>query len=123
MKLYRRVKGVIALLVPFGAAGLVVVSLQGRAADPVPPPPPMPDASTQAPSRPDPSQTKAKGVCVNCGEIRSIRQIERERATGRQIAGIGPFIEGTLVRVPRKDCHHVAHRLTFKVKGKFAVIK
>lgn len=36
----------------------------------------------------------------------------------RQIAHIGPFIEGTLVKLPRKDCRHVAHRLTFKVKGK-----
>ena len=36
----------------------------------------------------------------------------------RQIASIGPFIEGTLVKLPRKDCRHVAHRLTFKVQGK-----
>ena len=46
------------------------------------------------------------------------RFVTRREAVLRQIAGIGPFIEGTLVRVPRKDCHHVAHRLTFKVKGK-----
>ena len=35
-----------------------------------------------------------------------------------KLARIGPFIEGTLVRIPRKDCKHVAHRLTFKVQGK-----
>ena len=46
------------------------------------------------------------------------RFVTRREAVLRQIAGIGPFIEGTLVRVPRKDCHHVAHRLTFKVEGK-----
>ena len=46
------------------------------------------------------------------------RFVTRREAILRQIAGIGPFIEGTLVRVPRKDCRHVAHRLTFKVKGK-----
>lgn len=42
----------------------------------------------------------------------------RREAALRQVAGIGPFIEGTLVKVPRKDCRHVAHRLTFKVGGK-----
>ena len=42
----------------------------------------------------------------------------RREAILRQIADIGPFIEGTLVKLPRKDCRHVAHRLTFKVKGK-----
>jgi hypothetical protein len=44
--------------------------------------------------------------------------VTRREAILRQIAHIGPFIEGTLVKLPRKDCHHVAHRLTFKVKGK-----
>lgn len=34
----------------------------------------------------------------------------------RRIAAIGPFVEGTLVKVPRKDCRHVAHRLTYKVE-------
>ncbi len=42
----------------------------------------------------------------------------RREAALRQIAGIGPFIEGTLVKVPHKTCKHVAHRLTFKVAGK-----
>ena len=46
------------------------------------------------------------------------RFVTRREAVLRQIAGIGPFIEGTLVRLPRKDCRHVAHRLTSKVKGK-----
>jgi len=46
------------------------------------------------------------------------RFVTRREAILRQIANIGPFIEGTLVRVPRKDCRHVAHRLTSKVKGK-----
>ncbi len=46
------------------------------------------------------------------------RFVTRRAAVLRQIAGIGPFIEGTLVKVPRKDCRHVAHRLTSKVQGK-----
>jgi hypothetical protein len=46
------------------------------------------------------------------------RFVTRREAILRQIAEIGPFIEGTLVRVPRTDCRHVAHRLTYKVKGK-----
>lgn len=46
------------------------------------------------------------------------RFVTRREAALRQVAGIGPFIEGTLVKVPRKDCRHVAHRLTFKVGGK-----
>jgi hypothetical protein len=46
------------------------------------------------------------------------RFVTRREAILRQIAHIRPFIEGTLVKLPRKDCRHVAHRLTFKVKGK-----
>ena len=46
------------------------------------------------------------------------RFVTRRAAVLRQSAGIGPFIEGTLVKVPRKDCRHVAHRLTSKVQGK-----
>ena len=46
------------------------------------------------------------------------RFVTRREAILRQIAGIGPFIEGTLVKLPRKDCRHVAHRLTSKVKGR-----
>jgi len=46
------------------------------------------------------------------------RFVKRRAAVLRRIAGIGPFIEGTLVKLPRKDCRHVAHRLTFKVKGR-----
>ena len=46
------------------------------------------------------------------------RFVTRREALLRQVATIGPFIEGTLVRLPHKTCRHVAHRLTFKVKGK-----
>lgn len=48
----------------------------------------------------------------------SNRFVTRREAVLRQIAQIGPFIEGTLVKLPRKDCRHVAHRLTFKIEGK-----
>jgi hypothetical protein len=46
------------------------------------------------------------------------RFVKRREALLRQIAEIGPFIEGTLVKVPHKDCRHVAHRLTYKVDRK-----
>ena len=46
------------------------------------------------------------------------RFVTRREAVLRQIASIGPFVEGTLVKLPRKDSRHVAHRLTFKVQGK-----
>ena len=46
------------------------------------------------------------------------RFVTRREAALRQIAGIGPFIEGTLIKVPHKSCRHVAHRLTFKVDGR-----
>lgn len=43
---------------------------------------------------------------------------KRRSALLKQIAAIGPFVEGTLVRIVHPTCRHVAHRLTFKVKGK-----
>ena len=46
------------------------------------------------------------------------RFVKRREAVLRQIAGIGPFIEGTLVKIPHKGCRHVAHRLTYKVDRK-----
>jgi len=55
---------------------------------------------------------------VNTTKDPKNRFVTRREALLRQIAGIGPFIEGTLVKLPRKDCRHVAHRLTSKVKGK-----
>lgn len=51
-------------------------------------------------------------------KVSTNRFVTRRRAVLRRIAHIGAFIEGTLVKLPRKDCRHVAHRLTFKVKGK-----
>jgi hypothetical protein len=36
----------------------------------------------------------------------------------RQLAGLGPFVQGSIVRLPHPSCDHVAHRLTFKVRGK-----
>jgi hypothetical protein len=50
------------------------------------------------------------------------RFVTRREAVLRQIVRIGPFIEGTLVKLPRKDCRHVAHRLTFKVHGKTCAV-
>ena len=55
---------------------------------------------------------------MNTTKVVRNRFVTRREAILRQIAHVGPFIEGTLVKLPRKDCRHVAHRLTFKVKGK-----
>jgi hypothetical protein len=55
---------------------------------------------------------------MNTTKASKNRFVTRREAYLRQIARIAPFIEGTLVKLPRKDCRHVAHRLTFKVKGK-----
>lgn len=43
---------------------------------------------------------------------------KRRTACLKQLKAVGPFVEGTLVRIAHKSCRHVAHRLTFKVKGK-----
>lgn len=43
---------------------------------------------------------------------------KRRQARLRELAQIGPFVEGSLVGVPHPTCHHVAWRLTFKVKAK-----
>ena len=55
---------------------------------------------------------------MNTIETHKNRFVTRREAILRQIAHTAPFIEGTMVKLPRKDCCHVAHRLTFKVKGK-----
>ena len=46
------------------------------------------------------------------------RFVTRRKALLLQLAQVEPFIEGTLVRIPHKDCRHVAHRLTYKTLGK-----
>ena len=43
---------------------------------------------------------------------------KRQKALLRQLAAIGPFVEGFVVRLPHPSCRHVAHRITFKVRGK-----
>jgi hypothetical protein len=43
---------------------------------------------------------------------------KRRGALLRHLAEVGPFVEGSLVRLPHPSCDHVAHRLTFKVRGK-----
>ncbi|MFZ4397204.1 MAG: DUF6788 family protein [Kiritimatiellia bacterium] len=50
------------------------------------------------------------------------RFVTRRAALLRQMASIGPFVEGTMVKLQRKDCRHVAHRLTFKVQGKTCTV-
>lgn len=54
-----------------------------------------------------------KGVIMPVEKLR-----KRRAALLRQLAGIGPFVEGSIVRLPHPSCDHVAHRLTFKVRGK-----
>ena len=48
-----------------------------------------------------------------------MNRFEKRRAAYlKKMKALGPFVEGTLVRIPHKSCLHVAHRLTFKVKGR-----
>ncbi len=42
----------------------------------------------------------------------------RQNAAVKRLAQVGPFVQGTLVRIKHPTCKHVAHRLTFKVRGK-----
>ena len=42
----------------------------------------------------------------------------RQEAAVKRLAQVGPFVTGTLVRIKHPTCKHVAHRLTFKVRGK-----
>ena len=46
------------------------------------------------------------------------RHETRRQNTLRQIARIGPFVEGTLCRVKRRGCREPGWQLTYKVKGK-----
>lgn len=49
----------------------------------------------------------------------SVARLRRQQeAILRKLASLGPFVEGTLVRLPNPHCRHVAHRLTFKVQGR-----
>ena len=46
------------------------------------------------------------------------RFIQRRQSLLRQLAHIGPFVEGSLVGVKHPRCRHIAWRLTSKVKAK-----
>ncbi|HXV08654.1 MAG TPA: hypothetical protein VD791_11530 [Burkholderiales bacterium] len=62
---------------------LLAVAPAALAAEPVPPPPPIPAGDT-APAA-APAATDVKGKCVNCGVVRSIRAVERERKASREV--------------------------------------
>lgn len=42
---------------------------------------------------------------------------KRREALLQRLAQVGPFVEGSIVRLPHPSCDHVACRLTFKVRG------
>lgn len=42
----------------------------------------------------------------------------RRQARLRELSCLGPLLQGSLVQVPHKTCRHVAHLLTFPVRGK-----
>ena len=49
----------------------------------------------------------------------SIRVLEsRCAAKLKQVAAVGPVVQGSVVTVKHKSCKHTAHLLTFSVKGK-----
>jgi hypothetical protein len=46
------------------------------------------------------------------------RFTQRRQARLKEMARLGPFVEGSLIGVQHPRCKHVAWRLTFKVKAK-----
>jgi hypothetical protein len=46
------------------------------------------------------------------------RFAQRRQARLKEMARMGPFVEGSLIGVQHPRCKHVAWRLTFKVKGR-----
>jgi hypothetical protein len=46
------------------------------------------------------------------------RFAQRRQARLKEMARLGPFVEGSLIGVQHPRCKHVAWRLTFKVKAK-----
>jgi len=42
---------------------------------------------------------------------------KRREALLKRLAQVGPFVEGSIVRLPHPSCDHVAYRLTFKARG------
>jgi hypothetical protein len=63
-----------------GVAAAFGIVNAAQAAEDVPPPPPATETAAPA-ARPG-----TAGDCTNCGAVRSIRSIERERAAGREIS-------------------------------------
>lgn len=68
------------------AVGLLILSATSAAED-IPPPPPMPeDASPETATPPAPKPPAARAAeCQDCGVVRSIRSVERERSTQRGV--------------------------------------
>ncbi len=62
---------------------LLAVAPAALAAEAVPPPPPMPAGDTAPASAP--GAPGNKGKCENCGIVRSIRAVERERKPSREV--------------------------------------
>jgi hypothetical protein len=60
---------------------LLAVAPAALAAEPVPPPPPIPAGDTAPAGAP----AATKGECLNCGVVRSIRAVERERKASREV--------------------------------------
>ena len=66
----------------FAGATWFSAALTVLAAEEAPPPPPIPPGDTV---RRAPAPVNVKGECSNCGVIRSIRSVERERKTARDV--------------------------------------
>lgn len=73
----------LALIRSLAGAILFAAALAVLAAEDVPPPPPIPSGDA-APAR-APAATNVKAECATCGVIRSIRAVERERKTSREV--------------------------------------
>ena len=55
---------------------------------------------------------------MNLGELVPNRHTQRRQAALRQIAQLGPFIEGSLSAFPRPGCAQPGWHLTFKQRGR-----
>jgi hypothetical protein len=79
-----------ATLQALATTALIACAGMAQAArDQIPPPPPLPPEGAPAarPAPPPPPPVKASGPCANCGAIRSIREVTREKKMTRDLPG------------------------------------
>lgn len=89
---------ILQALVTAAALAWSPVSRPGR--DDVPPPPPIPAEEAPRARPAAPAADAAQRDCASCGVIRSIREVTRERKTGRDLP---PYVGSQQYRDTRPD--------------------